>query len=148
MSASRCHRRAFTLFEVVLAISILLGAMTVIGKLIATGSRAATRAQLQTHAMLLCQSKLSEVIAGVEPLASAQGVPFDSTTSDWTWSLDVAPGPIGYLLELHLQVTLPGEGSIPRAKASLVRWMRDPQLFEEAVETASVKSQITVQPGV
>ncbi len=147
MSGSRCHRRAFTLYEVVLAIAILLGAMTVMSKLIATGSRASMRAQLQTHAMLLCQSKLSEVIAGVEPLASVQGAPLDSTASGWTWSLDVAPGPRKNLLELHVHVVLPGEGPTPRAQTSLVRWMRDPQLFEATAETATVNRQITAQPG-
>ena len=147
MSGARCHRRAFTLYEVVLAIAILLGAMTILSKLIATGSRASTRAQLQTHAMLLCQSKLSEVIAGVEPLASVQAAPFDSTAPGWIWSLDVAPGPRENLLELHLHVALPGEGPTPRAQTSLVRWLRDPQLFEAAAETATVNSQVTAQPG-
>ncbi len=147
MSGTRGCRRAFTLYEVVLAISILLGAMAVMGKLIATGSRAATRAQLQTHAMLLCQSKLSEVSAGVEPLTSVQGAPFDSTAPGWIWSLDVAPGPRQDLLELHVQVVLPGEGLTPRAQTSLVRWMRDPQLFEAAAETASVDRQAIDQPG-
>jgi general secretion pathway protein I len=147
MSGVGCHRRAFTLYEVVLAIAILLGAMVVMSKLIATGSRASIRAQLQTQAMLLCQSKLSEVIAGIEPLASVQGVPFDSSASGWIWSLEVAPGPREYLLELHVHVELPGEGTLPLAKTSLVRWLRDPQIFEAADETATAKSQVNAQPG-
>jgi len=140
MTAAHCRRHAFTLYEVVLAIAILLGAMTVMSKLIATGSRASTRAQLQTQAMLLCQSKLAEVIAGVEPLASVQGAPCDSTASGWIWSLEVASGPVEDLLELRVEVSLPGEGAAPRAKALLVRWMRDPQLFESEAETESAES--------
>lgn len=147
MSGTRCHHRAFTLYEVVLAIAILLGAMTVMSKLIATGSRASMRAQLQTQAMLLCQSKLSEVIAGVEPLVSVQGAPFDSTAPGWIWSLDVAPGPRENLLALHVHVVLPGKGPTPRARTSLVRWLRDPRVFQEAVETATVNRQVTAQPG-
>ncbi|MEO2049301.1 MAG: hypothetical protein ABGX16_22315 [Pirellulales bacterium] len=147
MSRTCGHRHAFTLYEVVLAVAILLGAMAVMSNLIATGSRAATQSQLQTHAILLCQSKLSEVIAGVEPLASVQNAPFDSTSADWVWSLDVVPGPLESLLELHIRVTLPGEGSTPRAQATLMRWMRDPQLFEVEDETLTADSQATAQPG-
>jgi len=148
MSPILSRRQAFTLYEVVLAIAILLGAMTVMSKLIATGSRAGSRAQLQTDAMLLCQSKLSEVVAGVEPLASVRGAPVGSTTPDWVWNLEVSSGPRDDLLELRVEVLLSDGGSTPRAKASLVRWMRNPSLFEAADETSSVSSPTTPQPGV
>jgi type II secretion system protein I len=139
VTVNRQHNlsQGFTLYEVILALGILLASVTVLSKLIATGSRAGTRAQLQTQAMLLCQSKLSEVVAGVEPLTAANNVPFDATAPGWTWSLLVAAGPHEDLLQVQVSVRLPGENQSNRAEAALHRWIRNPQLFEEAAAAAA-----------
>src|SRR5690606_17451270 len=75
-------RRGISLFEVVLAFSIFLGALTAITQVLRTGSRAAIRAQLESEAVLICEQRLNEVVAGVVPLQGVNRVPLDGK-SNW-----------------------------------------------------------------
>jgi type II secretory pathway pseudopilin PulG len=120
------------LYEVVLSLAILLGALTVLGELIATGSRAAIRARMQTQATLFCQSKLSEIVAGAEPMQSVEGVPLDNSQPEWIWGLQVLPGPHESLLEIEVTVSHITLGDRVDTKVSINRYIRDPQLFEQA----------------
>ena len=81
------HRRALTLLEVLLSLVIFATALGVLGQLGANGVRAAIRARLQTQAVLRCQSKLAEVVAGAEPLVT---VPEGAFADDpqWHWQLE------------------------------------------------------------
>ena len=141
---SRRDRRGFTLYEVVLALAILLGSMAVLSNLIATGSRAANGTLRRTEAVLLCRSKLSEVVSGIEPMISTDHAPFDSTTPDWVWSLSVLPGPVEDLIEL--QVTVKHIGADDGATVSLRRYVPDPQMFEEAA-AAEATTEETDESG-
>ena len=78
MSRRRC-RQGLTLYEIVLALSIMVIAMAVLSDLIATGSRAGSQAKLRTEAMLHAQTKMAEVIAGVEPLSAVRNSVIDTT---------------------------------------------------------------------
>jgi hypothetical protein len=130
-----------TLYEVLLSLAILLGAIAVLGQLIATGSRAAMRARLQSQATLLCQSKLAEIVAGAEPLASVADVPFDATAPDWVWSLAVLPGPHEDLLQLEVTVLHTTADPSAEATATLSRYIRNPALYEEAATRAAEYGQ-------
>ena len=125
-------RNGLTLYEVVLSLAILVGALAVLGELIATGSRAAIRARLQTHATLLCQSKLSEIVAGAEPMQPVEGVPLDTAQPEWTWGLQILPGPHESLLEIEVTVSHVTRGDRVDTRVSINRYIRDPQLFEQA----------------
>ncbi|MDB5339359.1 MAG: hypothetical protein JWN70_4978, partial [Planctomycetaceae bacterium] len=57
----RCRRRGLTLFEVLIALVIFVGAMAAIGQLVANGVRAALQARFQTQAAMMCEAKLAEV---------------------------------------------------------------------------------------
>lgn len=134
-------RSGLTLYEVVLSLAILVGAMAVLSGLIATGSRAASQSRLRTEAMLLCQAKLAEVVAGVEPMTPVSGAPFVAAPAEWRWDLQVLPGPHADLLELQVSVShLAGDNSVD-AQVSLVRLIRDPQLFEQAASASAAGQQ-------
>lgn len=134
------HRcRGLTLFEVVLALSILLVSVAALGQLISTGSRAAVTAQLRTEAVLRCQSKLDEIVAGVEPLQSAADVPFDDQPNQWSWTLNIGDGPVDGLLFLELTVNHVGAGTAGNASFTLERYLRDPQLFLDAADNEIVQ---------
>ncbi len=133
---SSCQRRGLTLFEVVLSLAIFLGALVALSELISTGSRAAVHARLQTQAMLRCQSKMAEVLVGVEPMLAVSDSPFEDLSEDWTWTLIVGDGPVTDLLELELTVTHIGPNDIPNASYVLNRYVRDPQLFLDAAAEA------------
>jgi len=125
------HRRGITLFEVVLALSIFMGAMAVIGQVLQNGSRAATQAQLSSDAAIRCERRMNEVLAGVLPLSSVQNAPFEDDPS-WQWTLNVADAGIPYLLETEMVVDhLDSSGNINNT-FRLIRLMRDPQIYEDA----------------
>ena len=136
------NQAGLTLYEVVLALVIFLGALLALGQLIATGSRAAIRSRLQTQAILLCDSKLCEVLAGIEPMQAAASVPFDSSDSNWFWSLDVVQGPTENLLLLELTVSHMGENKLSDASSSISRYVSDPQFSSESSDTDSATEEL------
>ena len=70
----RCPRTpgGFTLLEVLVSLSIFLVAYAALAQLYTTGSKAAIAAALETQAVLRCESKLAELIAGVESLEAGE----------------------------------------------------------------------------
>ncbi len=124
-------RKGITLFEVLLALGIFLGAIAAIGQVINVGTLAATEGQLQSEAVLRCKTKLAEVIAGVEPMTAVQDQPFEDDAR-WLWSLSIIDGPHPDLLQLELMVTHQRVNRTENAGFSLARLVRDPQLFIDA----------------
>lgn len=127
----RSPRAGMTLFEVIIALAILFGALAVIGQLIATGSRAAVRTEMHSKATLLCQSKLAEVVAGALPLQPAAGLPVDEYHPDWVWSLEVAPGPHPDLLLVAVTVMHLDPARASDSTETLYRYIRRPELHQE-----------------
>ena len=117
--------------------------MTAITRLVSTGTRASVRGQLQTEAILRCESKLSEVIAGIEPMESveAQEMPIEDGEG-WVWSMQVIYGEEEYSpLSLEVMVQhLTTDGSA-NAAFTIYRTIRDPQLFIDAAVAAEEASQ-------
>lgn len=86
---SPCRRRhGFTLLEVILALAILAGAMAALGQLMSVGTRSAAHARDMSMAQILCESKMAELTAGIEPLEPVQGAAFEQTR-DWRYSVVV-----------------------------------------------------------
>lgn len=131
------HRRGITLFEVVLALGIFLGAFAAIAQVIDLGRQASVTGQLQNEAVLRAQTKLAEVIAGVEPMSALQSQPFEDDPN-WTWGLTMGDSPHADLLGLTITVEhMRANGSIDAAFV-LTRFVRDPQLFIDAAANASL----------
>ena len=127
-----CHA-GFTLLEVILALTIFFGALTVLSQLAWNGSRAAVQARLKTQAIVRCEAKLAEVLAGAEALQPKTRVPFPDD-SQWTYSVSIAESQFPDLLQLQVTVAHTGNSSLASAEFSLWRWMRDPSLFMDAAE--------------
>ena len=142
LSRRRCRaaRRGLTLFELLLALAIFLASLAALAHLINTGSRAAIQGRLQTQAILHCESKLGEVLSGIEPMQSASNVPFPDD-GDWRWSLEVEPGPLPELLELRLAVSHTGDNALANTSYHLTRYVRRPALFRGRVLTHRVRAQ-------
>ena len=129
---SKIHPTGLTLFEVLLSLAIFVMALAAIGQLVSNGMRGAVRARLETQAVLRCESKLAEVLAGIEPLQLMNNVAFADDPS-WTWSLMIAAGPTEDLLDLELLVQHPASSGAGQVSFALRRLMRDP----EAMSTTS-----------
>ncbi len=127
-------RPGLTLFEVVLALAILLVALTALSQLVSTGRRAAIQSRLQTEATLLCESKLAAVLANAEPWQPVNDMPFE-LDPNWNWSLQVQPGPDPDLLQLEVTVTSAATETGDSAACTLRRLVRDPQLRDTLISS-------------
>ena len=122
------HRRGITLFE---ALGIFLGAIAAIGQVINVGTLAAGDGQLNSDAVLRCETKLAEIIAGIEPMVAAEAQPF-ADDARWQWSLTVTDGPHADLLQLDVTATHNRLNGTQDASFTLTRLVRDPQLYLDA----------------
>ena len=137
-------RAGLTLLEVLISLAIFLGALTALSQLIGIGSRAAVQAQLRTQAILKCQSKLAEVLAGAQPLESVSRAAFEDE-ENWKWSLDVQPGAYENMLQLTVSVLYSGAGESVTTSYQLTRQIRDPAMLLDAANTVESASELTLE---
>jgi type II secretion system protein I len=131
-------RRGITLYEVVIALVIFSGAIAAISEGISTGVRAALQSRIQSQAILLCESKMGEVMAGVVPRSSVAESAFTEPQLDgWKWGLSVKPGPHTGLMLVEVEVNYRIAGDAVDASFSLERLVRDPSAFVTS-ETAAI----------
>ena len=123
-------RRGLSLLEVILALAILGGAMVVLSQLINIGHTAAIDARDLSEAQILCDTKVSEVTAGIIP-SSAVSAADITEAPGWQYSLTVDKASIEGLLVVDCTVSQdPSQFSVP-ATYRLVRWIPDPDYEEE-----------------
>lgn len=132
----RNRRDGITLLEVILAIAILGSSMAMISELVRVGSVSAARARDYTNAQLICESKLNELIAGAIPIAAAtqQQVEDVGLVDLWYFSVVVNPLDTEGLVAVQVLVEKGVEQGQRPMTFSLMRWMVDPALEQEAVE--------------
>jgi type II secretion system protein I len=131
---ARRHRRGITLLEVILAIVILGLSLVALGQLVRLGANAATKARDLTQAQVLCDTKISEIRAGILPLDNASNSPID-TAPDWNYSAVVTPSEQqpGLLIVVVTVTQTPTQGRTP-VSFSLIRFMPDPEYQPETEE--------------
>jgi type II secretion system protein I len=96
-------RRGLTLLEVLCAVSIFLVALVAVTQLLNWGGDRALESNFRTQATLRCESKLAEVMAGIQTLSSTGWTPF-SDNPDWSWRLDCQQGDIANLWNVQVWV--------------------------------------------
>ena len=127
------NRNGLSLLEVIISVAIFLGALTAIMEGLSIGQRSEVAATLQSEAVLRCEAKMGEIICGAVEATGSEGNRFeDDETGDWVWSAQVTDSGVTGLLEVTVLVEHSAGGEIPNAAFSLVRLMRDPQLFLDA----------------
>lgn len=123
-NGDRCQqrRRGLSLLEVLLALGILAVAVSLLAELLQVGARSGRSARESTRAQLLCEAKMNELAAGVEPLSSvSQGAFADA--ADWRYSVHVSPAPEAGLLEVR--VVVQNSTADRPISAELTRWILD-----------------------
>src|SRR5688500_7038792 len=99
------RRRAFTLFEVIIALAILVGAMTVLGELLRGGLISAERARDLSRATMICEGKMAQIVAGIQaPEAVARAQVEDDLSGEWIYSVEVSDTTSPYLLAVRVTV--------------------------------------------
>lgn len=126
------NRRGLTLLEVILAIAIFGVAMVALGQLVQLGSQAARDARDLAEAQVLCDTKVSELRAGILPLQSASAAEIE-TAPRWQYSVTVTAAELPGLLLVEVTVNQdPTQFSRP-TQFTLVRYMPDPDYQPELI---------------
>lgn len=134
-------RDGLTLFEVMLALVILLGSLAVLTQHMRVGAQAGVHGQLNTQAAMLAETKMAEVLSGAEPMAAVADVPLDTSGTGWSWSLAVGGGPVQDLLDLTVTVSHVDSLGNANASFSLRRYVRDPQVFVDAANATATTEE-------
>ena len=129
------RRSGITLLEVVIALAIFLGAISVNSQIVNTGSQAAISAQQQSEAVRRCETVLAETLAGIIPLQNSGGTFEDDP--NWSWSVSVLDGPHIDLLAIEAVVVHADQFGDTDEEFTLVRWVRNPELFLETTVDAT-----------
>ena len=130
----RAQHSGFSLIEVLIALAIFLGSLTTIAWFLDIAAQSSLEARKLTAAMLLCETKMEETLAGIYPLESTSNQSFEDN-AEWNWSMDVSDGPVSGLLSVTIEIT---SSETPTAIPvfSLNRWMRDPETLTELIVDA------------
>ncbi len=138
----KSRRAGLSLLEVVLALSILAVAAGLLAQITKQATDNGLLAQRLATAQMLCESKMSEVLAGAIPL----------TSSSWTQITDSGNGKFYYRIQaetaarpnmigVRLGVTDQPDSSATNPELFfIVRWMIDPSLGLDTPPTASAST--------
>lgn len=136
---SESRRQGLSLLEVLVAMAIFLFALIVIGRLVTIGADRAVDVQFQSEAVLHCQSKMAEVVAGAVPLTSQAEVPLDEDP-DWLWSMDCEQATVAGLWNVTVRVHRLRPGA-EQVESTASRMILDPSLrgssFDAALDAAA-----------
>ena len=133
-------RRGLSLLEVLISVAIFLGSLTAIMQVLNVGQRAEVNTRLRTEAVLRCESKMAEFVAGVEQAVSSQGNVFeDDEEGQWKWTADVGDSGTTGLLLVTIRVEHSTGTESPNVDFALARYLRDPQLFIDAALSESAE---------
>jgi hypothetical protein len=129
----RLDARGLTLLEVILGLAIFVGSLAVLTKLVELGVRGSQFAQLHTRAVIMAESKMAEIVAGLVPL-DASGGTFEEDAA-WQWQSAVSDGPVAGLAWVSITVgpSTTGELASHRGEVefTLSRWVLDPEYSAE-----------------
>lgn len=143
---ARSRRKAFSLLEVILALAILGVSLAVLGELARWGLRHAGYTRDLTQAQLLCESKISEIVAGlvspepvVDVLFASEDLVDPNDPVGWVYSIELADTDQPGLVAVAVTVSqnLPPERKPVRC--TLVRWIPDPgiEAYDIGAEAAN-----------
>ena len=129
------NRSGFTLLEVILALTILAGAMAVLGEINRQALQNAAAARDLSRALTLAESKLAEIKAGITSSDSVENQAFDTTTESldqggpaWLYSISSQATNEPGLILVRVTVTRDQPAAQHPVKFSLVRLAAGPQL--------------------
>lgn len=132
-SASLRCRSGLSLLEIIISVAIFMASLAAIMEGLQIGRRSELSARLQSEAVLRCETVMGEIVSGVREASSAEGNPFDDDeTGHWVWAAEVTEAGTTGLLQVTVLVEHRPGGEEPNAAFTLVRFMRDPQLFLDA----------------
>ena len=142
-------RRGLSLLEVILAVAILAGAIAALGEVTRQALESARIARDSTYAELLCESKLSEIVAGIELPDPVDGVPCEEVLEPgqplWLYSIRLEPTAQVGAVAVYVTVYQDVPSQKRSLSCTLVRWMMDPTVDFSAQSTGTGQDSTSSQ---
>ncbi len=136
-------RKGFTLIEVLVALVVVVAALTMISQGFMTGARASTGSQFVTRAALLSQRVMTDFETGQLPLTSNQSGKFDDEP-DFSWESNSVTGSITGLTQLT--ITIKWQERNQDRSFELVRLMKDRPSTTSTTSSSSSSSTTNPTP--
>ncbi len=136
----------FSLLEVLLATSILLGCAVVLFELVAIGREHIHSTEELAMAQRICETRINEILAGVEPV---EPVDEEEIIDEAGWKLAVEVNAVDRhpgLAALRVRVFREVNEHHQAKWYALVRWIRDPR--QAPASTSSSDSFMSSAPGL
>ncbi len=130
-------RRGLSLFEVIIAVTILAGGFAVLSQLISIGNEGAVRAALELEALVRAESIMDEVVSGVTEMSSTGETPFLDDEL-WTYETVIEPDASLPLVLCLVRVRHVNSTSLENAKVELTRLIYIPP--ETTTDTSTTES--------
>ena len=130
-------RNAFTLLEVILALAILAVSLAIVGQVTRLGYRNAERAEMEGEALMIAESVMSQLVAGLTDPVEIATTPWvaGDEEPEWEYSLNIEPTDLPELLQANVRVEQVTELPNPIV-VQLSRWVVDPNSIEEVPVTS------------
>ncbi|MCY2980241.1 MAG: prepilin-type N-terminal cleavage/methylation domain-containing protein [Planctomycetota bacterium] len=134
-SASRpcckIHRSGLSLLEVILALAILAMSVALLSQITKQSTDNGLMAQRLATAQMLCESKMSEVLAGAIPLTATPWTPITDSlrNGNWNYQIQTVTAQQKDMVGVRLSVTDQPDTTTENPELFfIVRWMIDPNL--------------------
>ena len=101
-------RRGFSIMEILIATSILLGCIIALSELASLGRKHARSAERLVNAQILCEGKLNDLLCGAESMSPSADQEFEDH-KEWFYSIDLVPTEIPGISSLIVEVYPSGE---------------------------------------
>jgi type II secretory pathway pseudopilin PulG len=122
----RSRRGGFSLLEVLLATSILIGSSIALLELAMIGNRHANSARDLSRSQRVCQTKLNEILTGLAPLEVVRPTEVEGEPG-WIYWVDLRPLEQSDLTVLEVSAAHQPTPEKQLARFSLVRWVQAPR---------------------
>ena len=139
----RRSRRGLSLLEVVLALTILAVAAALLAQITKQATDNGLMAQKLSTAQMLCESKMSEVLAGAIPLTSTSWTQITDSgrRGSWYYQIQTVTAQRPNMIGVRLSVTDSPEATTYNPELFfIVRWMIDPSLGLDTLPAADAST--------
>ncbi len=127
-------RRGLSLFEVVIAATILAGSFAMLSQLIDVGQQASLRTSLELQGLVRAETVLDELVAGVTEVVTTGPSAF-TDDPNWTYEVVVENGYQNLSLDyVFVRVTHVQNNGMQNARVELSRLIYVPVVLESAEE--------------
>ena len=141
--AKKPARHGLSLLEVVLALTILAVAAALLAQITKQATDNGLMAQKLSTAQMLCESKMSEVLAGAIPLTSTSWAEITDSgrKGSWYYQIQTVTAQRPNMIGVRLSVTdSPDATTYNPELFFIVRWMIDPSLGLDTLPAADAST--------